>query len=232
MTQPKPPSPPTTSRFPSLQGLGLRGLSDPELLHLLLGPAATGLHELLRPEAGGLAALREREPGELAHGLDPEQAAQLLAAVELGRRVNRVSLQAGQPLLCASDAARHVRGQLCAPGREEFHVVLLDTKHRAIGSRLISIGSLQSSLVHPREVFRPAVQSGAAAIVVAHNHPSGDPLPSAEDRAVTERLREAGQLLGIRLLDHVVLGAERFFSFAEEGVFDFEEPGEAAATLG
>jgi DNA repair protein RadC len=174
--------------------------------------------------SAALEALREREAPELEQvaGLRGEHAWRLLASIELGRRVHRAQLLPGDSLCSASAAARHVRDGLCAPGREEFHALLLDTKHRVIGTRLISIGSLQSSLVHPREVFRPAIALSAAALLVAHNHPSGDPWPSSEDEAVTERLREAGELLGIRLLDHLVLGAQRFYSFAEGRKLDFE----------
>ncbi|PIE22223.1 MAG: hypothetical protein CSA62_13595 [Planctomycetota bacterium] len=228
MTQP--PTRPDSPQLAELRGFGPRSLSDPELLRLLLGPEAGRLHELLAPDPGGLEALREREPREIEARLSPELASRLVAAIELGRRVHRTSLRRGQSLLSASEAAGHLRGQLFAPGREEFHALFLDTKHRVIGSRLISIGSLQSSLVHPREVYRPAVRCGAAAIVVGHSHPSGDPAPSNEDRAVTERLREVGQLLGIRFLDHLVLGADRFFSFAEESDFRFEDMNDAPAS--
>src|SRR5690606_24002881 len=101
-------------------------------------------------------------------------------------------------------------------GRETFWVLLLDTRHRALGLRLVSIGSLQTAPVHPREVFGPAIRERAAAIVIAHNHPSGDPQPSTDDRAVTERLRQVGELCGIELLDHVVVGHDRYWSFADE----------------
>ncbi len=101
-------------------------------------------------------------------------------------------------------------------GKESFFVLLLDSRHRVLGFRVISTGSLQSAPVHPREVFVTAIREGAAALVIAHNHPSGDPTPSPEDRAVTERLREVGELVGIEVLDHVVVGEDRFFSFADE----------------
>ncbi|HEX5051049.1 MAG TPA: JAB domain-containing protein [Planctomycetota bacterium] len=101
--------------------------------------------------------------------------------------------------------------------RERFAVVYLDTRHRPIAVHDAHTGTCDSSPVHPREVFGPAVALAATAVVVAHNHPSGDPTPSAGDRAVTERLRQAGELLGIPVLDHLVLGSERFYSFASEG---------------
>ena len=98
--------------------------------------------------------------------------------------------------------------------KEAFLCLMLDMKHKPLAVDLVSLGSLTSSIVHPRETFRPAVAIGAAAIIVAHNHPSGSPDPSAEDEAVTDRLREAGRLLGVPLLDHVILGSGRFYSFA------------------
>jgi DNA repair protein RadC len=114
------------------------------------------------------------------------------------------------------DVATVVRESVRGARRETFFALLLDARRRILSMRVVSQGSADSALVHPREVFSPAVREGASAIVVAHNHPSGDPTPSPEDRAVTERLRRAGQLLGIELLDHVVVGDDRCFSFAEE----------------
>lgn len=126
--------------------------------------------------------------------------------------------------------ARHVAELLLAfreaqrlPSQKEAFLCLsLDTRHRPLAVDLVSLGSLQSSVVHPREVFRPAVALGAAAIIIAHNHPSGEVHPSAEDEAVTDRLREAGRILGIPLLDHLILGSGRFYCFAEERKFDLE----------
>lgn len=101
--------------------------------------------------------------------------------------------------------------------REEFIVVLLDGKGRTMGFNVVSVGSLAASLVHPREVFKPAIIGNAASVVLLHNHPSGDPEPSAEDRALTRRLKEAGQLLGIRVIDHIVFGDGSYRSFADDG---------------
>lgn len=100
--------------------------------------------------------------------------------------------------------------------RETFVVVLLDGKNQVLGFNVVSVGSLTAALVHPREVFKPAILANAAAIVLVHNHPSGDPEPSAEDRAITERLKQAGELVGIRILDHVVIGDGRFSSFTDQ----------------
>jgi DNA repair protein RadC len=118
------------------------------------------------------------------------------------------------------DVARYVRDLqtlgMVPSEREAFMVLALDARHGVIGFQVVSVGSLGSTTVHPREVFRFPVIAGAAAILVAHNHPSGDPHPSIEDRRVTDRLQESGKLIGIELLDHVVVGETEFYSFADE----------------
>lgn len=134
-------------------------------------------------------------------------------------RVSLVREQADRPYAVrhAGDVVGLLRAFLGDDPRERFAVVYLDTKHRPIAVHDAHVGTCDSSPVHPREVFGPALSLAATSIVVAHNHPSGDPTPSANDRAVTDRLRQAGELLGIALLDHVVIGSERFYSFASEG---------------
>ncbi|MBK9948277.1 MAG: JAB domain-containing protein [Nitrospira sp.] len=114
-------------------------------------------------------------------------------------------------------AAAVLRPCFAGLDREQFLVCCLDAKNVSIGVNIVSIGSLTLSLVHPREVFKPAILLNACAIIAVHNHPSGDPTPSAEDRTLTTRLREAGDLLGIRLLDHLILGEDRLYSFADQG---------------
>lgn len=115
----------------------------------------------------------------------------------------------------ADDVVSLLQSLIGQQTREHFVAIYLDARHRTIGVHVVSVGSAESSQVHPREVFTPAVHLSACALIVAHNHPSGDETPSADDRQVTERLRDAGELLGIELLDHVVLGDARFYSFAE-----------------
>jgi DNA repair protein RadC len=115
----------------------------------------------------------------------------------------------------ARDVYLAFRSEAEEADRESFHVVVLDGKNRVLGFNLVSIGSLTAALVHPREVFKPAVLANAAALILVHNHPSGNPEPSAEDRAITQRLRQAGELLGIRVLDHVIIGDDDFVSLAE-----------------
>jgi DNA repair protein RadC len=122
-------------------------------------------------------------------------------------------------LRTSTDVARALRPVFEKSDREMFVVVLLNTKHRPIGLNTVSIGSLSASIVHAREVFKPAIAGNAAAVILAHNHPSGDPAPSAEDVELTKRLREAGELLGIRVLDHVIVGDDRHYSFVDAGVW-------------
>ncbi len=121
------------------------------------------------------------------------------------------------PLRDSAAAAAALRPCFADLDREQFLVCCLDAKNVSIGVNIVSIGTLTLSIVHPREVFKPAILLNACAIIAAHNHPSGDPTPSAEDRTLTTRLREAGDLLGIRLLDHLILGDERLYSFADQG---------------
>ena len=148
-------------------------------------------------------------------GLSALAARRLEAAFALGRRLERRSLGARPTLRSPDRVARLLAPELRGEERECFFALLLDSKHRLKRRVLVSIGTLSASLVHPREVFREAIRSAAAALVVAHNHPSGDPEPSAEDIEVTRRLHEAGKLLGIPLLDHVVVGDGRFVSLRE-----------------
>lgn len=132
-------------------------------------------------------------------------------------RLSLVRERADQPyaMRCGADVVGLVRAFLRDDPRERFVAVYLDARHRPIAVHDASTGTADQSLAHPREVFGPALQLAAVALVVAHNHPSGDPTPSAQDRAVTERLREAGDLLGVRMLDHLVIGSESYYSFSD-----------------
>ena len=141
-------------------------------------------------------------------------------------RLSIVRERADEPYLreagCVAQLCRAVLGD---DPREGFLAVYLDNRHRVLAVHRVSIGTCDGVTVHPREVFGPGLQLGAQAIVVAHNHPSGDPTPSSEDRMATERLRQAGQILGVELLDHVVIGAARYFSFADEAIHPFQQKG-------
>lgn len=144
--------------------------------------------------------------------LGAEPALRLAAAFELGREVERTRQPPRPHLFSPEEVHRLLAPEMRGLCRETFHVLLLDARHRLQDRVQVSEGTLSTSLVHPREVFGPAIRGGAAAVVVAHNHPSGDPRPSAEDVSVTRRLEETGQLVGIPLLDHVVIGDGRWAS--------------------
>ncbi len=202
--------------------LGEPRLSDSECLALIL---RTGTRELpveqlatrLLQEFGGLESLAATPVRELATvpGIGPARAAALHAAFGLARRLSEHRFQPGRRICKAEDIARIVRDTTRGSGRETFFVILLDARHRVLGVRPISTGDLCGAPVHPREVFLPAIRESAASIVVAHNHPSGDATPSDSDHGVTERLRDVGVLVGIELLDHVVVGASSYYSFAD-----------------
>jgi DNA repair protein RadC len=200
----------------------LAGLTCEQLLARLLDPhhpEGVPACELLA-RTGGLRRLARMSPRELlrtAPATLPERVLRLCCAFELGRRALREALPVGRPVLAAADLVPHLQGLLVGSMKEVFLVVLLDAKNRPMRTERISEGCLTWSVVHPREVFGPAVREGAGAIVVAHNHPSGDPRPSRQDLAVTERLVRVGDTLGIPLLDHLVLGQDDFVSLRAEG---------------
>lgn len=206
-----------------LQQRGARELSEAELLALLLrngarGSSALGLArrvQALATARGGLARLDLADLCSLK-GLGLAKAASLLAAVELGRRL---ALAGGQtaPLSGPAAAEAALRGLLDGRREEHFAVLGLDSRRRVLAAELVSQGTLTQSLAHPREVFRSAIKLGAAAVIVGHNHPSGDPDPSPDDKAVTRRLRQAAEILGLPLLDHVIIGRGRSYSFSEAG---------------
>ena len=203
---------------------GPRALADVELVALLLGSGGPGggaadLAKRLLASCGGLLQLGQTDVHVLrGHGgLGPAKAAALVAAVELGRRLQSRRLEPGARIHGPGDVHAHFQPWLAAADTEQFHAVLLDGRHRVKDVVLVSQGTLTASLVHPREVFRSAIRRAAAAIVLVHNHPSGDPAPSGEDRRVTERLVQAGELVGIRVLDHVVVAEGGFHSFSEAG---------------
>ncbi len=198
--------------------------SDAELLGAILdgGAGAAGgrlvAAELLR-RAGGVARLG-RDAAGFAALLGPRWRRRLVlvrAALELGRRAADTPLAPGVTLRDGAAVYAHVRGRLSQLERERFVVLLLDGRNRFQAEVCVSEGTLTTTLVHPREVFAPAIRLAAAALVLVHNHPSGDPTPSAEDVALTDRLRRVGELIGIRVLDHVVVGQGRYTSMAETG---------------
>jgi DNA repair protein RadC len=207
-----------------LRALGPEALSESELLALLLrtgskGRDAQAVARGMLVGGGGLRALCESPLAALCDvpGLGPAKAGTLIAAVEIGRRIASTRLCRGDPIRSPADVHAHFHQRLRARRREHFMVLLLDGRHRVMSESQVSQGTLTASLVHPREVFRPAVRAAAAAIVLVHNHPSGDPTPSAEDLEVTRRLVSAGEILGIRIVDHVVVAEQGYYSLQENG---------------
>lgn len=211
-----------------VQQLGEPRLSDAECLALLLrtgsrGEPAEALAQRLLRQYGGLPGLASASLRELAatRGVGPVRAAAVCAAFGLTRRLAEAAFRPGIRVHSGREIAQVVRDSVRGLRRESFFAALLDTRHRLLSLQLISIGSVDATQVHPREVFAPAIRDGASAVVVAHNHPSGDPAPSAEDVRVTDRLRATGLVIGIELLDHVVVGGERYYSFATECFYPF-----------
>jgi len=145
------------------------------------------------------------------------QAKSLFYAVQLGRRVCSAPFQAGERFTNSNDLFRRYRARFYYCSREHFYSLHLNSKNRLIREVLVSIGSLNTSVVHPREVFAPAVRDSAAALIFLHNHPSGDPSPSLQDNDCTNRLVQAGRLLGIQVLDHLIFGHDGYYSYADAG---------------
>jgi DNA repair protein RadC len=203
---------------------GAASLGDNELIAIVLGHggarvSALDLANAVLTAAGGIAGLARATHDELVAvgGIGGARAAQLLAAIELGRRIvsgaGRERVQVTSPRSVADFLMPRYGNRPV----EQFGIVLLDTKHRVLRTTVLSVGTLDASIVHPREIFREATAGGAAAIVLFHNHPSGDPEPSRDDRRLTERLIAAGVVMGIDVLDHIILGDAQYFSFREKG---------------
>jgi DNA repair protein RadC len=204
--------------------LGAAALGDNELVALVLGSGrprtgALGVANELLTAHGGLHGLMRSTADNLAQiaGIGTAKAAQLIAALELGRRTLVQAPRARVQLRTPRDAAAFLLPTFGARSTEQFGVVLLDSKHRVVRTAVVAIGGLNSTALEPRDVFREAVLGAAAAVVVFHNHPSGDPAPSADDVQLTRRLAAAGALLGIDLVDHLVLGDVRYCSLKEMG---------------
>lgn len=168
---------------------------------------------------GVLARLAAASVADLCHlgGVGPAKASRIAAAMELGRRAH--GAKTSKPAIRSpQDVADLFGGRLRRQDREHFMAVLVDTKNQVLSSELVSVGSLDASLVHPREIFKAAVRHSAASVILLHNHPSGDPTPSEADLACTRRLVEAGRVLGIAILDHVIIGDGRHVSCRERGI--------------
>ena len=202
---------------------GPRPLSDAELLAIVLGAGAVGLNvvdvaQALLARGGGLGGVARSSLAELRAqpGVGLARGAAVLAAMELGRRAVGERPARGRRIASAAEVWAHLRARLSACAVEEFWALALDVRHRVLWEACLAQGSLTGVEVHPRDVFRPLIRGGAAAVVFCHNHPSGDPSPSRQDLDLTMRLRDVGDLCGIAVLDHVVVGADGYVSLAQD----------------
>lgn len=203
---------------------GAESLSQAELLAILLRTgtrreSAIHIAQQLLGQSGGLRGLADLSIEELTNikGIGPAKAVQLKAGIELGRRMANSRLTEPVIIRSPQDAAEILTEQLRYLQKEHFVCLFLNTKNHVISQETLSMGSLNASIVHPREVFRAAMKCSSAAIICAHNHPSGDPAPSPEDIALTARLIQAGEIVGIDVLDHLIIGDSRFISLKENG---------------
>ncbi|NLS78762.1 MAG: DNA repair protein RadC [Chloroflexi bacterium] len=208
-----------------LSRLGAGALADSELLAILLrvggnGENVLGLAQRLLAQLGGLPGLARASFSELeaVKGIGLAKAAQVKAALELGRRLLIAAPDARPQIKSPADAANLLLAEMGFLEQEQMRVLLLDTKHRVMGTPTIYVGSLNTSVIRIAELFREAVKQNCAAIIVAHNHPSGDTSPSPEDIAVTQQIYSAGRLLDIDVLDHLIIGQQRFLSLKERGL--------------
>jgi len=209
-----------------LWSLGPSALTAAELVAILVGTgsrdrdALAVADDLLATGEGSLRRLAGRPPGELLRlaGVGPAKAARLLAALEIGRRLGVERRGVAPRIRSPEDVVRLVGPRMRDLAVEEFRLLALDSQSRVLRDLLVTRGLLNSSLVHPREVFRPAIAEAAAGVVLVHNHPSGDPTPSPEDQAVTRQLVAAGALLDLPVYDHVIVAGDRFTSFATAGL--------------
>ena len=208
---------------------GAAKLRTSELLAILIrsgrpGESAIDAGEkIARHFQGDLANLSDAGRGELksvSHAIEVTAYCQIMAGIELGRRIAEVATdRKSAKILSSNEAVEFCESTfsrlMIDAKQEEFHIVTLDTKNQVIATHHITVGTLDASLVHPREVFRAAIKDAASSIILVHNHPSGDPTPSREDFAVTKRLEESGHTIGIEVLDHIVLGAFQSISIGE-----------------
>jgi DNA repair protein RadC len=210
-----------------LQKYGSESLSAQEILALILGRGIAGESVMVTAQRllsrfGNLKALASASLEELSQvkGIGLAKASQIKAAFELASRIGADSEAAARPLLkTPEDVFKLIGTSLKGKKQEHFLLVLLDTRSRLIKLAPLSVGSLDSSIVHPREVFREAVSASAASVILAHNHPSGDTTPSEDDIELTRRLARAGELMGIDVLDHVIVAGSSYLSLKREGLF-------------
>ncbi len=208
-----------------LKDHGAQAMGNSELIAILLrtgnrAESALRLAEKLLDKQGGLSGFGHAtiEDIEQVKGIGEAKAISIMAAVELGRRVTSLAPIERTVIRTPEDVSALLMPRFRYETKESFIAILLSTKNHVIKTAIISVGSLNASIVHPRELFREAINASAAAVILAHNHPSGDPTPSPEDVTLTRKLVEAGKLLEIPVLDHIVLGDGKYISFTEKGI--------------
>ena len=217
--------PPAERPREKLMSQGVFSLSDSELIAVLLGSGssdtnAIGLANRLLARETSLSDFSEYRPEEFMSipGIGPAKACSLSAAIELGRRISSVS-PTMRPLIDSPEKAAAVfMEEMRYLKHETFRVAMLNVKGELIMKDTVSVGTLNSASAHPRDVFREAIRKGASAVILCHNHPSGDPTPSGADISMTHQLSDAGKILGISVEDHIVIGNGKFFSFRKEGL--------------
>lgn len=208
-----------------LQRFGPEALSAQELLALVIGRGTPGksvvnIAQELLVKFGNIKAISEATIEELSKikGIGLAKAAQIKASFELGKRQDLEIELDDLDIKKPQDVVKAIRARIQDKAKEHFKLILLNTRNKIIGISTVSIGTLNTSLVHPREIFKEAIIHNAASVVLAHNHPSGDTEPSENDLTITKRLAEAGKILGIEVLDHIIVTKAGFFSFKEKGL--------------
>ena len=210
-----------------LQKLGVEALSTQEILALILGRGVAGesvmvTAQRLLSQFGNLKGIASASVEELSQvkGIGVAKSSQIKAAFELANRLEGYSEAGDKPVIkTPDDVAGLVKGRLKGKKKEHFLALLLDTRNQLIKVAEISIGSLDTSIVHPREVFKEAISASAASVIFVHNHPSGDPTASEDDIKLTKRLAEVGEIMGIDVLDHIIITDKKYLSLKREGLF-------------
>jgi len=203
-----------------LEKNGVHVLSDAELLAIIFKTGNKEENAIVMSDRlitkYGLGKLNELSLKELQEikGIGPAKSMQIKALFEFNKRYS-LAKRDGEPIKSAKDVFEYASQRLITNQQEHFMILLLDSKNRIVKDEVISIGTLNASIIHPREVFKSAIRESANSIILVHNHPSGDPEPSAEDEQITKKLFEAGELLNIKILDHVIVGKDKFWSFKE-----------------
>lgn len=208
-----------------LKEYGVSFLSNAELIAIIIGTgtiksSALDVARTLLKEQNGLNGLNSIQVSELIQvdGIGEAKASKIMASIEIGKRLNSFRRNSSKKITCPCDAAYLLMDELKFKNKEYFNIIMLNTKNIVQDIKNISIGSLNSSIVHPREVFLEAIKHSSASIILVHNHPSGDPKPSREDISLTQRLVKAGDILGINVVDHIIIGDECYYSMKEEGL--------------